>query len=131
AAFPMADDSVALLPFLFAPDDTLLARQEQDGQPWIEWRDAGHLITTEGRTVDLEVVEAKLRELHDLYDVQEIAIDRYGAHGVRRRLEDDGLPIYEHGQSFGHMGPAVKATERLVLEGRLLHGGHPILRNHF
>src|SRR5690606_24447662 len=43
AAFPMADDSVALLPFLFAPDDTLLARQEQDGQPWIEWRDAGHL----------------------------------------------------------------------------------------
>lgn len=29
------------------------------------------------------------------------------------------------------MGPAIKATERLILEGRLIHGGHPLLRNHF
>ncbi len=131
AAFPLDDGHVAVKPFIFAPDDTLLERAEKDGQPWIEWRDAGHLITTPGRTVDLAVVEAKIRELCDLYDVAEIAIDRFGAHGLRRRLEDDGLPIHEHGQSFGHMGPAVKATERLILENRLHHGGHPILRNHF
>ena len=131
AAFPLDGGDVALLPFIFAPDDTLLERAERDGQPWIEWRDAGHLLTTPGRTVDLAVVEAKIRELCDLYDVAEIAIDRFGAHGIRKRLEDDGFPIFEHGQSFMHMGPPIKAAERLVLEGRLHHGGHPILRNHF
>ena len=131
AAFPRPDGTVIIVPWIFAPEDTLLARQEKDGQPWLQWRDDGHLLTTPGRSVDLEYVEAKIRELDDLYDVREIAIDRYGAHGVRRRLEDDGLTIFEHGQSFGHMGPAIKATERLILEGRLIHGGQPILRNHF
>ena len=131
AAFPRPDGTVIIVPWIFAPDDTLLARQEKDGQPWLQWRDDEHLFTMPGRSVDLEVVEAKIRELDELYDVREIAIDRFGAHGVRRRLEDDGLPIFEHGQSFGHMGPAIKATERLILEGRLIHGGHPILRNHF
>ena len=131
AAFPRPDGTVIIVPFIYAADDTLLQRQEQDGQPWIQWRNDGHLLTTEGRSVDLDVVEAKIRELDQTYDVIEIAIDRFGAHGVRKRLEEDDLPIFEHGQSFGHMGPAVKATERLVLEGRLIHGGHPVLRNHF
>lgn len=131
AAFPLADGKIALLPFVFAPDDTLLARQEADGQPWLQWRDDGHLITTEGRTVDLRVVEAKIRELCDTYDVEEIAIDRFGAFSVRQSLEQDGLPVFEHGQSFGHMGPAIKATERAILENRLIQAGHPILRNHF
>jgi phage terminase large subunit-like protein len=131
AAFPRPDGTVIIVPYIFAADETLLARQEADGQPWVQWRDEGHLLTTEGRTVDLEDVEQKIRDLVDDYDVREIAIDRYGAHGVRRRLEDDGLPIYEHGQTGSHMGPAIKAIERLILEGRLIHGGHPVLRNHF
>lgn len=131
AAFPRPDGTVQIVPFIFAAEETLLQRQEQDGQPWLEWRDDGHLLTTPGRSVDLDIVEAKIRELCELYDVREIAIDRFGAHGVRKRLEDDGLPIFEHGQSFGHMGPAIKATERLVLESRLIHAGQPLLRNHF
>jgi len=131
AAFPRPDSTVMVFPWIYAPEDTLLARQEKDGQPWLEWREAGHLLTTPGRSVDLGVVEAQMRALCERFDVREIAIDRFGAHGVRRRMEDDGLPIFEHGQSFGHMGPAIKATERLILDGNLLHGGHPLLRNHF
>lgn len=131
AAFPRPDGTVIIVPYIYAAEDTLLQRQENDGQPWIKWRDEGHLLTTEGRSVDIDVIEDKIRELCETHDVEEIAIDRFGAHGVRRRLEDDGLPIFEHGQSFGHMGPPIKAIERLVLEGRLIHGGHPVLRNHF
>lgn len=119
------------MPYIYAAEDTLAQRQEQDGQPWMRWYQDGHLLTTPGRSIDLDVIEAKIRELCEAHGVQEIAIDRFGAHGIRRRLEEDGLPIFEHGQSFGHMGPAIKAMERLVLEGRLVHRGHPVLRNHF
>lgn len=131
AAFPRPDGTVIIVPFIYAADDTLLARQEKDGQPWLQWRDNGHLLTTQGRSVDLDAIEEKIRELCELFDVSEIAIDRYGAHGVRRRMEEDGLPIFEHGQTASHMGPPIKAVERLILESRLIHGGHPVLRNHF
>ncbi|MCO5156108.1 MAG: terminase large subunit [Aquamicrobium sp.] len=131
AAFPRQDGRLIVVPYIYAAEDTLAQRQEQDGQPWLEWRDDGHLLTTPGRSIDLDVIEAKIRELCEAHDVREIAIDRFGAFGIRKRLEEDGLPIFEHGQSFGHMGPAIKAVERLVLEGRLIHGGHPVLRNHF
>lgn len=131
AAFPRQDGTLIVVPYIYAAEDTLAQRQEQDGQPWLEWRDDGHLLTTPGRSIDLDVIEAKIRELCEAHDVREIAIDRFGAFGIRKRLEEDGLPIFEHGQSFGHMGPAIKAVERLVLEGRLIHGGHPVLRNHF
>lgn len=130
AAFPRPDGTVQIVPFVYAADDTLQQRQEKDGQPWVQWKDDGHLLTTAGRSVDLDVIEEKIRELCETFDVQEIAIDRYGASGVRRRLEDDGLPIFEHGQTASHMGPPIKAVERLVLESRLIHGGHPVLRNH-
>lgn len=131
AAFPRPDGTVIIVPFIYAADDTLLQRQEKDGQPWLQWKEDGHLFTTTGRSVDLNVIEEKIRELCETYDVEEIAIDRYGASGVRRRLEDDGLPIFEHGQTASHMGPPIKAVERLVLESRLIHDGHPVLRNHF
>lgn len=131
AAFPRPDGNLVIVPFIYAADDTLLQRQEKDGQPWLQWKEDGHILTTPGRSVDLDEVEQKIRDLCDDFDVREIAIDRYGAHGIRKRLEDDGLPIYEHGQTFSYMGPAIKAIERLVLEGRLIHGGHPVLRNHF
>lgn len=131
AAFPRPDGNIILLPFIYAAEDTLEARQSVDGQPWLEWKEDGHLLTTQGRSIDLDDIEEKIRDLCEEYDVQEIAIDRFGAFGIRKRLEDDGLPIFEHGQSFGHMGPAVKAVERFVLEGRIIHGGHPVLRNHF
>lgn len=131
AAFPRPNREVAIVPFIYAAADTLHQRTEKDGQPWQQWVDDGHLLTTAGRSVDLDEVEEKIRDLCELFDVREIAIDRYGAHGIRKRLEDDGLPIFEHGQTFGYMGPAIKAIERLVLEGKLIHGGHPVLRNHF
>jgi phage terminase large subunit-like protein len=43
-------------------------------------------------------------------------------------LEDDGFTMVPFGQGFRDMSPPTKELMRIVLERRLAHGGHPILR---
>jgi phage terminase large subunit-like protein len=38
------------------------------------------------------------------------------------------LPLKEYGQGFVSMSPAVQLLEAAVLDKRIHHGGHPILR---
>jgi phage terminase large subunit-like protein len=35
--------------------------------------------------------------------------------------------MLDHGQGFKDMSPAIESLEELVLNGRLLHGGNPLL----
>ena len=41
---------------------------------------------------------------------------------------DYSLPLVGFGQGYQSMTPAIEAFEELALEGRLRHGGHPVLR---
>ena len=43
-------------------------------------------------------------------------------------LEDDGFTMVPFGQGFRDMSPPTKELMRLVLERKLCHGGHPVLR---
>ena len=43
-------------------------------------------------------------------------------------LEDDGFTMVPFGQGFKDMSPPTKELMRLVLERKLNHGGHPVLR---
>ena len=45
-----------------------------------------------------------------------------------QNLEDDGFTMIPFGQGFRDMSPPTKELMRLVLEHRLVHGGHPVLR---
>ena len=42
--------------------------------------------------------------------------------------QDEGLPLIPHGQGYKDMSPPSKEVYRLLLEGRILHGGNPVLR---
>ena len=46
-------------------------------------------------------------------------------------LEDDGFTMIPFGQGFRDMSPPTKELMRIVLEHRLNHGGHPVLRWNF
>ena len=48
-----------------------------------------------------------------------------------QHLRQGGLTVVEIGQSFGGISPAMKETERIILDRRLRHGGNPLLRYSF
>ena len=60
--------------------------------------------------------------------IREIAFDRWGAIQMVQNLERMGFTVVPFGQGFKDMSPPTKELMKLVLEKRIAHGGHPVLR---
>ncbi|MEG0126600.1 MAG: terminase TerL endonuclease subunit, partial [Clostridia bacterium] len=67
-------------------------------------------------------------ELGERYNIREIAYDRWNATMMVQTLENDNFNMIPFGQGFRDMSPPTKELMRLVLEHKLNHGGHPVLR---
>ena len=82
----------------------------------------------DGNVVDDGVIEARIRSLGGLYLVETVAVDPWNATQMIARLQADGLPCIPVQQTIGNLSSATKTLESLVLQGKLRHGGHPILK---
>lgn len=136
-----ADDarSYDVLPFCWLPDEALAEREDVDRAPYRLWRQQGHLQPMPGRTIDPAVIARKIAELHTLYDFRALAYDRWRISDLLRELDaigcechlanegGIGLALVPWGQGFRDMSPAIDALERLAVEGKLRHAGHPVL----
>jgi phage terminase large subunit-like protein len=93
------------------------------------WARTGLLQTTPGKTIDLLAPVLKLGKLSEQYDIRGVAHDRWRVAELRRLIDQEGVAVelVEFGQGFRDMGPAIDATERLILAHELRHGLHPIL----
>jgi len=92
------------------------------------WERQHHLITTEGNVVHYGFIQKYINELAEKYDIREIAYDRWNASMMVQNLQDDGFTMVPFGQGFKDMSPPTKELMRLVLEHKINHGGHPVLR---
>ncbi|MBB6299410.1 phage terminase large subunit-like protein [Rhizobium leucaenae] len=128
AAWQDGDGGYIVHPWFFCPQANLRERQEQSGAPYVQWAKDGLITATDGNVVDFRAVEARIRDLCDEFDVQEIAFDPALARVVLNNLMDDGLPAVEFRQGSLSMMPAISELERAVIGRKLKHGGHPILR---
>ncbi|MEO1192385.1 MAG: terminase TerL endonuclease subunit, partial [Pseudomonadota bacterium] len=128
-AFPDEDGHFDVVPFFWLPGDGLIDREHEDRMPYGTWKRQGQLLTTPGNTIDPGFVAAKLAELEGLYDIRALGYDRWRIEAFKRELDQIGseVPLEEFGQGYKDMAPAVDLLERLVAEGRLRHGSHPIL----
>ena len=128
--FPPSDESepYQILPFFWLPEETLPLRVRRDHVMYDVWEKQGFLQTTEGNVVHYVFIEKFICELGEKYNIREIAYDRWNATQMVQNLEDDGYTMIPFGQGFRDMSPPTKELMRLVLEHRLAHGGHPVLR---
>ena len=128
--FPPEDgDGVyTVLPFFWLPEDTLDLRVRRDHVMYDVWKKQGFIQTTEGNVVHYGFIEQFICQLGERYNIREIAYDRWNATMMVQALEDDGFTMIPFGQGFKDMSPPTKELMRLVLERRINHGGHPVLR---
>lgn len=128
--FPPSDENepYVILPFFWLPEETLPLRVRRDHVMYDVWEKQGFLQTTEGNVVHYGFIEKFICELGEKYNIREIAYDRWNATQMVQNLEDDGFTMIPFGQGFRDMSPPTKELMRLVLEHRLAHGGHPVLR---
>lgn len=120
-------------PTFWLPGDGLLDKARADRVPYDIWHAEGFLEAAPGKSVDYEFVAHHLASVFDEYDVQRVAFDRWGFKHLKPWLEKAGLGealierFAEFGQGFQSMSPALRDLEAEILNGRLSHGGHPVL----
>lgn len=125
-----ADGAWHVRPFFFAPLNGIEERSRRDRTPYDLWAQQGWLEATPGSTVDYELVAQRMLDLADRYNVVKVAFDRYRMKELEACLSRLGreLPLEPFGQGYISMAPALDATEAELLNGRMRHGGHPVLR---
>lgn len=116
-------------PHFWTPEQGLFDRAKRDRQPYDTWVRQGYMQTTPGATVDYEFVAQDMAAILSELNVQAIAYDRWRIDLLRRELERVGveLPLFEFGQGFKDMSPAIDTMESELLNGRIAHGNHPVL----
>lgn len=128
--FPPRDDTekYIMLPFFWIPGDTIPIRVKRASVPYDVWQRQGYLFATEGNVIHYGFIEKKIEELGMLYDIREIAFDRWGATQVSQDLEGMGFTVVPFGQGYKDMSPPTKEFYKLLMEGRIQHGGQPVMR---
>ena len=96
--------------------------------PYDLWERQGTLMTTEGNVVHYGYIEKFIEQLGERFNIREIAFDRWGAVQMVQNLEGMGFTVVPFGQGFKDMSPPTKELMKLVLEEKIAHGGHPVLR---
>jgi len=128
--FPPEDDSgkYEILPFFWLPEDSIDLRVKRDHVPYDIWQREGLVYTTEGNVIHYGFIEEFIEELGMKYHIAEIAFDRWGAVQMTQNLEGLGFTVVPFGQGYKDMSPPTKELMKLVLEQKIAHGGHPVLR---
>lgn len=116
-------------PHFWTPETNLIERARRDRQPYDVWVKHGFMRTTPGASVDYEVVARDIAEILSDMNVSGIAFDRWRMDLLKKEFSEIGLtlPLIEHGQGFKDMSPALDTLEAEFLNGRVNHGGHPVL----
>lgn len=128
--FPPRDDTekYIMLPFFWIPSDTIPLRVRRASVQYDVWQRQGYLNATEGNVIHYGFIEQFIYNLGQIYHIREIAFDRWGATQVTQDLEGMGFTVVPFGQGYKDMSPPTKEFYKLLMEGRIQHGGNPIMR---
>lgn len=122
------EEKYIVLPYFWVPEDNVPLRVRRDHVPYDLWQKQGYLETTAGNVIHYDYIEAFINALGLKYNIREIAFDRWGAAQMVQNLEGDGFTVVPFGQGFRDMSPPTKELLNLVLDNRIEHYGHPVLR---
>lgn len=104
-----------------------IAREKQDKAAYRRWIREGWIKTTPGRVTRNDIIRRDIEELRRIYDLQEIALDRWSAAELAQNLVDDGVNVVKHAQSMVAFKDPIDSYEAFVLSERLRHGDNPVL----
>lgn len=126
--FMLHDGRHAWLAWHFLPDADIRDKSRLDRAQYELWAEQGYLTLIPGPVVRDEYIRAVIREAGEIYDIQDISYDRWGAVQLSRDLDDDGFTMVKMGQGFASMSSPTQEVLRLVKSHQLVTRGNPMLR---
>lgn len=115
--------------YFWMPQDSVIEAAKRDRAPYDVWVRDGLLRTTPGKVIDYAFVARDIGALTADLPVSRIGFDRWRMDRMQTALDQAGvsLPLEAFGQGYVSMSPALDALEADLLQGKVRHGGHPVL----
>ena len=122
------DKKVIVIPDFFVPEDNIVKRSQEDNIPYDAWAREGYIHATPGNVVDYDYIENLIIEDYKRYNIQRIGRDRWGSTQMAQNLQKENIEVVGVGQGFKSMSEPMKEIEAFVMQNKLMHFGHPVLR---
>jgi phage terminase large subunit-like protein len=121
------DDKIVTWGRRWVPESAVAQRTERGTVPYAGWVAAGLLEQTEGEITDYAVIEQAVLDVHERFNLQSLAFDRWNATEMVSRLVAAEVPLVEFIQGTKSYHPAMVELERAYIGKRLVHDGDPVL----
>jgi len=135
--FPHDDDRkrVDLIMRCWCPEVQLHNKKNKYRDQYQAWEKEGWLIVTPGNVVDYDFVLGEIMKDHETFEIGLFGVD-YAFQGVdfcTRLMEKMGHSektpkVIATGNSPTKLGPVCNELERRLIDGKINHGGNPVLR---
>ena len=122
------DELIYVLARFWVPEENIEKRSKTDKVPYDQWVRQGLIKATPGNVISYADIRTDINELSKIYEIKEIAFDRWGAVEMSQNLTDDGFTMVDFGQGYKSMSPPTKELLKFVMGGNLRHGGNEVLR---
>lgn len=136
-AFPDDDGGFDIVCRFWIPKETVDKRRKEGLTAIDQWIDEGWIRVTEGNYVDYRKILEDILEDFKRFDLQSIAKDAWNSGWMYQELNSLLDPVYRNGksqprvtdfnQSIKSMTSPTVHLENLCDEGKLRHGGNPVL----
>lgn len=115
-----------LFTWFWMPEDR--AMELKDKAPFEQWAEDGWLELTPGDVIDYRLIDRRIRELLEQFNIVKLRYDQRFAEEITQALvEDCNLDREAMQQSANHYAGPMDDFEGLLNEGRLKHDGNPVL----
>ncbi len=120
-----------ILPYCWMPKEEAHRKALTDRVPYLEWAEMGFLELCEGNVINYETVKRKILSLRDEenFYIYEVPYDPHLATQLMTQLnEQEGFTCVPITQGFKTMTEPMNYLMGKVIEGKVRHGNHPVLR---
>lgn len=147
---PDEDGFIDVIAFNFCPEDTVRERSKEDGVPYTYWKDINMLdyidytpedlekysylkakkilTATPGNQIDYDYIEQTILQTYWLHKVSWVDYDKYKSSELVQKLTKQEVNMYIFPQTINYYSFPTNDFERLLYQGKVRHGGNPILR---
>lgn len=129
--FPLEDGRKVLIPRFYCPRDSAVERSKKDRVPYLLWAEQGYITLTPGSRTDFSFIQKDIEDLWYKFDVQKMGFDQWNFEYLYQRLVTNGMDaekVIEYGQTLKNMSEPTKELDALIVSGKLVHNGNPVLR---
>lgn len=122
-------DGEFIIPFwtLWIPETAAEDYEKKFNVPYTRWAQEGHINICSGNTISFSSVEERILDFNASNSIRKFAYDEWNSRDLATRLEEThGIETIIQRQGYGLSG-ALKKMKELILAGKILHNGNPVV----